>query len=134
MKQRLRNCLLGLAFMLGGCAGDHLDPAGEARSKNPITDVQVQSLRAPIRLEELNRMWGSGEGQPGPRVTYKSADHAGQYFWVYYSRPENDPGSYIWVIERIIRADRIEEGGVVVWPPRPKEENSQGEQASGGDG
>ena len=115
--------------MLSGCVGDHLDPAGEARSRNPITDAQVASLREPIRLEELKRMWGPNEGQPGPRITYKSADHAGQYFWVYYSRPEKDPASDIWVIERIIRADRIEEGGVVVWPPRQKEvHNQEGEQ------
>ncbi len=115
--------------MLSGCVGDHLDPAGEARSKNPITDAQVASLPEPIRLEDLKRMWGPNEGQPGPRITYKSADHAGQYFWVYYSRPEKDPASDIWVIERIIRADRIEEAGVVVWPPRLKEEhNQEGEQ------
>lgn len=111
--------------MLSGCAGDHLDPAGEARSQNPITDAQVASLQEPIRLEELKRIWGPGEGQPGPRITYKSADHAGQYFWVYYSRSEKDPTSDIWVIERILRADRIEEGSVIVWPARLQKENNR---------
>ena len=98
------------------CAGHRLDPAGEARTKDAVTDAEVASLHEPIQLEALQRIWGIGEGQPGPRVTYRSADHAGQFFWVYYSRPESEPASEIWLIERIIRADRIEEGGVVVWP------------------
>jgi hypothetical protein len=124
--------VLVLAFMLSGCVGNHLDPAGEARSKNPITDAQVASLQEPVRLEELKRMWGPSEGQPGPRLTYKAADHARQYFWVYYSRPEKDRASDIWVIERIIRADRIEEDGVVVWPARLQDEDNKGKQDASG--
>jgi hypothetical protein len=72
--------ILGLVLLLGSCVGKHLDPAGEAQSKNSITDAQVASLQEPIQLEEIQQMWGPSEGQPGPRITYKAADHVGQYF------------------------------------------------------
>jgi hypothetical protein len=120
--------ILGLVLLLSSCVGKHLDPAGEAQSKNSITDAQVASLQEPIQLEEIQQMWGPSEGQPGPRITYKAADHDGQYFWVYYSRPEKDPASDVWIIERIIRADRIEEGGVVVWPTRLQDKDNKGKQ------
>jgi hypothetical protein len=127
MKLPLRTFTLGLiSFDFSGCAGHRPDPAGEARTKNAAIDARVASLREPIQVEALERIWGIAEGQPGPVVTYRSVDHAGQFFWVYYSRPEGEPDSQIWLVERIIRADRIEEGGVVVWPPRLIEESPVG--------
>lgn len=101
-----------------GCATSRLDPAGEATTKHPIADLQIASLRAPISLAELKRICGPAEGQPRPRVTYRSADHAGQFFWVYYFRPQEipNPGEDDTMVHHIVRADRFEEGAVVVWP------------------
>jgi len=83
--------------------------------------ASIASVVGPeITLAEIERTWGPGEGQPGPRVTYRCADHPGQFLWVYYflarasdsSRPDKV------LIHHIVRADRLEEGPVVAWPDR----------------
>jgi hypothetical protein len=114
----IERILIGLAILvLMACASPKLDPAGEARTKNCVSDQQISSLSEPISLAELKKLWGPGEGQPGPRVTYRSRDHKREFFWVYYSNLNNrsDPTADDVKIDHIIRADRIKEQGVVVW-------------------
>ncbi len=94
-----------------------LDPAGEARTNNRISDQQLAELPRIIGVDELTFIWGQSEGQPGPRFTYACRDHKNQFFWVYYRREDPTSGDSRWIIDRIVRADRIEEGSVHVWPP-----------------
>jgi hypothetical protein len=94
-----------------------LDPAGEARTNNRISDQQLAELPRIISVDELKSIWGQSEGQPGPRFTYACRDHKNQFFWVYYRREDPTSGDSRWIIDRIVRADRIEEGSVHVWPP-----------------
>jgi hypothetical protein len=71
-----------------------------------------------LNLAELERRWGPGEGQPGPRVTYAAGNHPGLFFWVYYYKPQKT-GKLIeedTFVHHIVRADAIEERGTVVWP------------------
>lgn len=95
---------------------DDLDPAGEARTMNAVSDAQLAKLPKTMSVNELKALWGPSEGQPGPRFTYRSADHQGQFFWVYYKREDEQSVDSRWIVDRIVRADRIEEGGVTVWP------------------
>jgi len=95
---------------------DDLDPAGEARTMNAISDEQLSKLPKIVSVDELKALWGPSEGQPGPRFTYRSADHDDQFFWVYYKREDETLVDSRWIVERIVRADRIEEGGMTVWP------------------
>lgn len=94
-----------------------LDPAGEARTNNRISDEQVMQLPRVIGVDELKALWGQAEGQPGPRFTYACRDHKDNYFWVYYRRENPNSIDSRWIVDRILRADRIEEGSVHVWPP-----------------
>ena len=95
---------------------DDLDPAGEARTMNAVSDAQLSKLPKTISVDELKALWGPSEGQPGPRITYRSADHDDQFFWVYYKREDEKAVDSRTIVERIVRADRIEEGGSTVWP------------------
>ncbi|MEI6604657.1 MAG: hypothetical protein WCP35_05060 [Verrucomicrobiota bacterium] len=113
--------LLGLAVMTS-CTHKNdpyadLDPAGEARSKIRISDEQVTQLPSVISVNELKSLWGHAEGQPGPRFTYACRDHKGQFFWVYYRRENPNSIDSRWIVDRILRSDRIEEVSVHVWPP-----------------
>jgi hypothetical protein len=94
-----------------------LDPAGEARTNNRISDEQVMQLPRVIGVDELKSLWGQAEGQPGPRFTYACRDHKNKFFWVYYRRENPNSIDSRWIVDRILRADRIEEGSVHVWPP-----------------
>ena len=94
-----------------------LDPAGEARTDNRISDQQLTQLPRIIRVNELKAMWGQAEGQPGPVFTYRCRDHKNQFFWVYYRREDLNSKDSRWIVDRILRADRIEEGAIIVWPP-----------------
>jgi hypothetical protein len=113
--------LLGLLVMTS-CAHYNdpyagLDPAGEARTNNQISDQQLTELPRIIGVDELKARWGKSEGQPGPRFTYACRDHKNQFFWVYYRRENVTSKDSRWIIDRIMRADRIEEGRILVWPP-----------------
>lgn len=121
----MHSAILQLTVWIGcmtlfGCASRELDPAGEARTKVSVTDSQIASLQEPVSLAELERIFGPAEGQPGPRVTYRSADHRGEFFWVYYFHPQHipEPTPDDTIVHHIFRADRGENGEVVVWPPR----------------
>jgi hypothetical protein len=109
-------------FSIGllGCATKQADPAGEATTRNALSDLKLASLRVPMSLAELERTCGPAEGQPGPTVTYRSADHSGQFFWVYYFYPQDTPnaGKDATMVHHIVRADQLEQRQVVVWPPR----------------
>lgn len=94
-----------------------LDPAGEARSTNRISDQQVSELPRIIGRDALEALWGESEGQPGPVITYACRDHKNQYFWVKLRRQNPNSRDSRWIVDRILRADRIEEGAVHVWPP-----------------
>ena len=112
--------LLGLAMQSCINSSDPyagLDPAGEARSKNRISDKQLAQLPRIIGVDKLKALWGQAEGQPGPVFTYGCRDHDDQFFWVYYRREDVNSKDSRWIIDRIVRADRIEEGGIMVWPP-----------------
>ena len=110
--------LAWLVAALCGCTDLGTDPAGEARSRTALTDAEVAGLSEPLYLHELEKRFGAAEPQPGPRLTYRSADHAGQFFWVYLSSDGGGGDLQEWTVERIVRADRLEEGGIVVWPTR----------------
>jgi hypothetical protein len=115
--RQLWSCLAFLA--LQGCATQR-DPAGEAVTRHSVSDAAIAELPANVSLAEIERRFGPAEGQPGPRVTYRARDHKNQFFWIYYRVPLADgastPAEKL-MIDRILRADRIEEGEQVVWPP-----------------
>jgi hypothetical protein len=103
-------------LVFAGCLTPPDDPAGIARSTRPLSAEQVAALPGGASLAELERIFGAGEEQPGPRMVYRAKDHPGKYYWVHSYRPAA-PGSESRV-HHIVLADRIEEDGRVVWPSK----------------
>ncbi len=120
-RQLIISTLLGL-LALASCTNQNdpyagLDPAGEARTNNKISDEQVMQLPRVIGVNELESLWGQAEGQPGPSITYACRDHKDKFFWVCTRRENANSIDSRWIVDRILRADRIGEGSVHVWPP-----------------
>ena len=103
--------LLALPALLLSCTAP--DPAGEAATRNAIPDSALAALKPPLFLSDLETRFGLAEGQPGPRATYRAADHPGKFLWLHY-RPAGDQLR----IHHILLADRIEEKATVIWPPK----------------
>jgi hypothetical protein len=98
--------------------------AGEAVSQSrshPVSIAAVQKFKPPLTLMEVEKAFGPATGQPGPCVTYPSADQKGMSLWFWYWRPQAS-GSISKEdvhIEFIILATTTkEEKQQVVWPPR----------------
>ncbi len=81
-----------------------------ARSIKTITAGQIAQLPGTISLAEFQQKFGPGESQPGPRSTYRATQQPGKFYWVY-----TDQRAGISMIHHIVLADRLEEGGQVVW-------------------
>jgi hypothetical protein len=115
MMALLRAGILAGCGLLFSCAGPEYDPAGRAATRVAIRDGQLAVLPEPLTLQEMERRFGMAEGQPGPRVTYRSADHPGEFIWVHYFLTQHKERP-IAVVHHICRADAIDNHSTSVWP------------------
>jgi len=93
--------------------------APRSRTK-PVSIAAIRQLGAPLTLEAVEKTFGPSTGQPGPRVSYPSADHKGMSLWFWYWRPQRaGPVSKAEIIVGcvILATTVTEEKGQVVWPP-----------------
>ncbi len=92
--------------------------ASRARTK-AVSIAALQRLKPPLPLDLVERTFGPAVGQPGPRVTYPSAEHKGMSLWFWYwcpQRPGPVPRSEI-IVECVILATTVtEKQQRVVWP------------------
>jgi hypothetical protein len=85
----------------------------------PVSLAVVQQLKAPLTIEAVEKAFGPAVGQPGPRVSYPSADHKGMSFWLWIEAPNQRDLSKTaaQVVGCIILATTTsEEKQQVVWP------------------
>jgi hypothetical protein len=109
-------CIMMLHMaLISGCTSSQLtDPAGTATTKIGFNDRALAKLTEPLRQSDLERRFGTGEQQPGPRAVYRATDYPNMFYWVYFSeRPDRQNN-----VRYIVLGDSIEENGRIVWPKR----------------
>lgn len=121
-----RFCVLIIAFgmLFQGCCGKRLRNSQSAIRDLYISDAELAALRWRISIDEVNRRFGQGQGQPGPRVTFLSRDHPGKVLW-FWLMPSNSlfSNQKVWLVHHVVLAGVDEENPVVVWPLKWKDKS-----------
>lgn len=92
-------------------------PRSASRS---VSLAAVQKLKAPLTLAAVEKAFGPATEEPGPRVTYRSAEHKGMSLWFWYWRPQHVDAiskDAIHIECVILATTTAEEKRRVVWPP-----------------